>query len=192
MMKVLETAIVCWMHRPRTWSWRNKNVDRISLERVSQKIVSASLYLVKPPKYAPTWWVQWLSGAFVSTNHKLWIDNDLEVFRMVSLGLWCVCVCEWVAADILKEHSASSSDTTASFFESFDVFNHFLPFKLILDAFCPITYSHNSEIFLYIIFPSNFWSSCQSCRYQFPLIIFWPSYHLSFGLQGQTSSIFVS
>jgi hypothetical protein len=49
-----------------------------------------------------------------------------------------------VAADVLKKVSASSSGTTASLFESFGLFNYFLPFKPIVDAFCPIIYSRNS------------------------------------------------
>ena len=61
------------------------------------------------------------------------------------------------------------SGTTTSLFESFGLLNYFLPFNPILDAFCSIIFFRNS-IFFYIIFPSNFWSSCQSCRYQFPLI----------------------
>jgi len=65
-----------------------------------------------------------------------------------------------------NNHFSSSSSSpfsgaTIAPFESFGLFNYFLPFNPILDAFSPIIYFYNSYIFFDIVFPSNFWSSCE-------------------------------
>jgi hypothetical protein len=53
-----------------------------------------------------------------------------------------------------SSYSSSSGTSTSS--ESFSLLNYFLPLNQTLDAFCQITFFHNSLIFLYTIFPSMF------------------------------------
>ena len=53
-------------------------------------------------------------------------------------------------------HTATYHYNTSSSSESFSLLNYFLPPNQTLDAFCQVTFFHNSLILLCTIFPSMF------------------------------------
>jgi hypothetical protein len=73
------------------------------------------------------------------------LTSELSYLSCILIhDLLFLCLRVNIVVEGLKKTSASSSGSATSLFENFGFIHYLLPFKTMLDAFCPIVYFQNS------------------------------------------------